>query len=401
VTSITGCRNCHVPAARLTEVLDLGMQRLSDFRDTPEPTEAWPLRLVCCPECRLAQLDTTVPRELLYHDGYGFYSGVNEANRADLAGVVGDALHHVPDPRSWVDIASNDGTLLSNVPRETLRIGIDPVPKFAAMTAARDIDEALTGYFPDPDILAALPDQVNVITAVSVFYDLDDPHAFLAACADLLDDKGVLVVQQNYLPAMLHHGAYDNVSHEHLTYWALEPFADALAQHGLDAIDVRFSPTNGGVFRVVAGHRGVRLPAPGIVTRRAVERHTLRGRLTAFGARTARLIQDLAELVAQIVAEGARVMVYGASTRGAVIWQAAGLGPAVLDAAVERNPEKVGRWYSAIGIPIISEEQMRADPPDYLLCGPWWLKAGILEREHAYRQAGGRFIFPLPEVEVV
>ena len=95
------------------------------------------------------------------------------------------------------------------------------------------------------------------------------------------------------------------------------------------------------------------------------------------------------------------VYIYGASTRGAVIWQRVGITDQYVKFAVERQKEKIGKFFSAVGIPIISEEEMRENPPDYLLVGPWFLKESFLKRESEYLTHGGCMIFPLPNVEQI
>ena len=106
-------------------------------------------------------------------------------------------------------------------------------------------------------------------------------------------------------------------------------------------------------------------------------------------------------MVRNINAEGGRVYVYGASTRGAVLWQAAGLDVKELPYVVERNPDKIGKVMTSIDAPIISEREMRDDPPTHLLIGPWWLRDDFIKREQEFLAAGGSMIIPLPKLEVI
>jgi NDP-4-keto-2,6-dideoxyhexose 3-C-methyltransferase len=122
-------------------VFDLGSQYLSDFRDDDRRPPQWPLVLMLCERCGLAQLRDTTPRELMYHDRYGFRSGVNEAVRADLRDVVAYALAAHPTAARWLDIACNDGTLLSYVPDRIHRVGVDPVTAFEAESRRHAADD--------------------------------------------------------------------------------------------------------------------------------------------------------------------------------------------------------------------------------------------------------------------
>jgi NDP-4-keto-2,6-dideoxyhexose 3-C-methyltransferase len=395
---ITNCRSCG--SATLTEVLNLGDQYLSDFRDDQVKPPAFPLVLLLCQECTLVQLSETVPRELMYHDRYGFRSGVNEAIRDDLRRIVDYAIGQRGQSRTWLDIASNDGTLLSYVPTFFHRVGVDPVAAFAP-EARRHADRIIPDYF-DPSFFE--PASFDVVTSSSMFYDLDDPGAFVAGVAKVLAHDGIWVIQQNYLLAMLQATSFDNVCHEHITYFSLRSLQHLLARYGLDVVDVHTSPVNGGVLRTLVTHAGTRAAQPSVAALEQAEadaRLSDLGTWRLFAQRVERVLAYLRTIVAGIRGDGGRVYIYGASTRGATIWQAAGFTSADITAAVERQPGKVGRIYSAVGCPIVSEEQARADQPDAMLVGPWWFRDAFLERERDYLAAGGKLIIPLPELEVI
>jgi SAM-dependent methyltransferase len=394
---VTPCRGC---GHETEEVLDLGLHRLPDFTLPGDLTgQSWPLRLVHCPACTLLQLADTTPRSVLYHERYGFRSGVNEAIRADLADVVRYALAAQPGARSWLDIACNDGTLLGSVPAGIHRTGIDPLAHLAA-EAMQHADVVISDYFRPEYFL----EPFDVITSVSMFYDLDDPAGLARGVASALAPDGAWVIQQNYAAAMLERNAVDNICHEHVTYFSVTSLLPVLAAAGLEITDVGYSDVNGGCFRTLASHRGERPVQASVEHALAAERAMGLGdpaTWTAWGqavlgelAKTRRLLDDAS-------AAGERVMVYGASTRGGTILQAIGAGPALIEAAVERQPAKVGKVMAAAGIPIISEEQMRADPPQWLLVSPWFFRDVFLDRERAYLEAGGRMVFPLPRFEVV
>jgi NDP-4-keto-2,6-dideoxyhexose 3-C-methyltransferase len=399
------CRSCH--STDVTEVLDLGGQYLSDFRDDDRRPPHWPLALMLCEACGLLQLRDTTPRELMYHDRYGFRSGINEAIRDDLRGVVDYALKAFPTAQRWLDIGCNDGTLLSFVPERIHRVGIDPVAALEG-ESRHYADRVITGFF-DPrrftlDGSGEPHEQFDIITSISMFYDLDDPHEFAADVLKVLAPEGVWVIQQNYALTMLELGAVDNVCHEHITYWTLAALEHLLDRHGLEVNDVRLSSINGGCFRTLvsrAGVRGVNTSVP--AQRQAEASHRLR-RPTVwhdFAARAERAFVDLRRLIGEINAAGQRCYIYGASTRGATIWQAAGLTAQDLPFAVERQSGKVGRKMASIGVPIISEEQARADHPEYMLVAPWFFRDVFIDRERDYLTSGGRLIFPLPDLEIV
>jgi hypothetical protein len=391
------CRSCG--GDRLAPVLDLGSQHLSDFRDDDEKPQRFPLRLLFCEDCFLAQLDTTVPRDLMYHERYGFKSGVNDTIRADHQDTVRTVLKHKPGAQSWLDIASNDGTLLSLLPKGIYRAGVDPVAKYCA-EAEQHADRVVNGYF-DPRFF---PHKFDVVTSISMFYDIDDPNEFVAGVKSILDTRGVWCVQQNYLLDTIQLTAVDNICHEHITYFSMLALQNLLDRHGLEVFHVTRSTVNGGSFRTLIGHKDVYPLNESVRSLRRIERGYQLDRpagFAAFAKRAQLRIDQLRALILELNGAGKRVYIYGASTRGGTLWQAAGLDHNDLPFAVDRNPEKVGKRIASIGTPIISEDQAREDNPDYMLVSPWFFRDEFLRREVDWLAKGGRFIFPLPTVEVV
>jgi NDP-4-keto-2,6-dideoxyhexose 3-C-methyltransferase len=377
------------------------MQYLSDFREDSSKPEKFPLTLLLCETCNLAQLDTTVDRELMYHDGYGYRSGVNEIIVKNLTRIVNLALAINPHPASWLDIACNDGTLLSLVPKEINRVGVDPVKKFKS-ESSKHADLIISDFFPcsETDNL----NEFDVITSISMFYDIDDPNSFVQSIKSKLSKNGIWIVQQNYLLSMLMNNSFDNICHEHIEYYSLKAMQYLIEANGLEIFDVQLDEINGGSLITLIAHKGSQ-PISNAVAQQLQEEEnyglssdqpflSFKSRIDSIKSRLLDILQDLKR-------EKKRVQIYGASTRGATIWQYVGVDEQLIEYAVERQQEKIGKYFSAVGVKIISENQMRNDSPDYLLVGPWFLKDGFIEREGKFLENGGKFIFPLPEVQII
>ncbi len=400
--TITKCRSCG--SSNLTTILDLGEQHLSDFRDDDQKTPKYPLDVVFCDGCKLVQLRHTTPSSEMYHERYGFKSGVSDSIKADLKDLVRDALVHQPDPNNWLDIASNDGTLLSYVPAHVYRVGIDPIKKYC-LEAEQHADSIVNDFFAPHYFYARSKfGEFDIITSCSMFYDLDDPNKFVDGVRQVLARKGVWMIQQNYLLTTMQLNAIDNVCHEHLEYYSLLSLQALLERHGLQIIDCSTSMVNGGSIRTAVAFKDVYEVSESVGKQLAKELSygmndlsTYRG----FGSGVMKKMGKLYEFVKAERAKGRQFVILAASTRGATIWQSAGLGPELIDYAVERNPEKVGKNFSAIGIPIKSEEYFRADQPDYAIIGPWFFETEIVWREAAYLKKGGQLIVPLPGFKVI
>lgn len=390
--------NCRVCDGEVTDILDLGEQYVSDFRtDTSKPNK-YPLQAVICEDCFLVQLKHTTPSEEMYHENYGFKSGVSNSIKDDLKDIVTEGMGYKHSGR-WLDIASNDGTLLSYVPTTFFRAGIDPITKYCKEAKAH-ADRIVNDFFHHKYFAK----EFDVVTSISCFYDMDDPNGFVAGVKEVLKHDGVWIIQQNYLLPTLQLNAVDNFCHEHLEYYTLLSMENLLRRHGLEVIDLSTSMVNGGSLRTVVARKGAH------PVQESVERQ--RGLEASYGLATlepylkfAREVRDnleaLKQLVDDINAGGETVFILAASTRGATIWQSAGITELDCPYAVERNPEKVGRYFSAVGMPIISEEEARQRKPDYMIIGPWFFRQEIAEREREYLERGGKLIVPLPILEVV
>lgn len=395
--TIKQCRSCN---GDIKEFMDLGVQYTSDFRETPEKTPAYPIVAVICESCHLVQLRDTTPSHVMYHENYGFKSGVSNSIKDDLKNIVEDSLAHHPTANSWLDIASNDGTLLSFVPRQLRRVGVDPISKYCVL-AEQHANHIVNDFF-KRELMDG--EKFDIITSISCFYDMDDPNTFVSDVAKTLHKTGVWTIQQNYLLPTMQLNAVDNFCHEHLEYYTLLSLEPLLERHGLEVIDLSTSMVNGGSIRTIVAHKGVYPVQDTVEKQRTIERgfglHTFEP-YEKFAKDVWENLKALKDFVDTANAEEKTVAILAASTRGATIWQAAGITEKDAPYAIERNPEKVGKYFNAVGMPIISEEDARRRKPDYMIVGPWFFADEIIEREADYRAKGGALVVPLPEIRIV
>ena len=239
-----------------------------------------------------------------------------------------------------------------------------------------------------------------------MFYDLEDPIWFAREIAKSLAVDGLWHFEQSYMPSMLRLTSYDTICHEHIEYYSLGVVQKILEAADLQVIDVQMNAVNGGSFAVTAGHRGAPHKRNDAVINWLLEQEERMGLNTPrpyreFEDRVFRHREDLRRLLRVLKEDGKKVLGYGASTKGNVVLQFCGIGADLVEAVAEVNPDKYGCFTPGTHIPIISEAQARAMKPDYFLVLPWHFKEGILAREQEYLAAGGKMIFPFPEIEIV
>jgi SAM-dependent methyltransferase len=402
----TTCRSCE--SGRLQSVLDLGNLCVSNFADVPDSAR-WPrvpLDLILCEECGLVQLRHTTPPEWLYAH-YWYKSGISATMCAALADIARKAAHFagLQAGDSVLDIGCNDGTLLRSYPYDGIRrVGFEPAENLACEAAA-GTDRIVPEFFSSRPVVG---EQFRVVTSIAMFYDLEDPSAFVADVASILMEEGVRVIEMHYLPVVLEHNAFDSICHEHLEYYSLSSLEPLLARHGLLVADVETNEVNGGSFRVYVVHRDS--PAASVPARR--ERvDAMRAREQTAGLCSPTVYQELGVRVRQIGAKlqgwirderrhGKETSVYGASTKGNTLLQVFGLDHTMIRSAAERNPEKWGKYTVGTWIPIVSEAEARAHADNFLVL-PWHFMDEIQIREHDFLARGGKLVAPLPNLRII
>jgi SAM-dependent methyltransferase len=357
--------------------------------------------------CGLLQMEHTVPPEVLY-SVYWYRSGTNATMRDHLAGIADEAAALFGKPTARVlDIGCNDGTLLAAYPKGFTKLGIDP------SDVAREVPQEITvvrDLFPSDELFTILDGKtIDVITSIAMFYDLEDPIAFARGIKRLLSPDGVWCFEMSYMPTMLRMTSYDTICHEHLEYYSLAVIEYVLKQAELKIVNVSLNSSNGGSLRCYATHSGNLRYKRDEFTQNVKTMRQQEFDLELDTDKPYRHFQERADvhreellgLLKKLRAEGKRVHVYGASTKGNTILQWCGIDGRLIDMAAERNPDKYGARTLGTDIPIVSEDESRKAKPDYYLVLPWHFRPEIVDRERAMISAGVGLIFPLPTIEVV
>jgi SAM-dependent methyltransferase len=383
--SLSQCRLCG--NRELVSILELGYQALTGVfpRTREDRITRGPLELVKCHgalTCGLVQLKHSYEAREMYGENYGYRSSQNQTMIDHLREKANNLRDRFPIQSGdlVLDIGSNDGTLLSFFPDSVTRVGMDP-------TAAKFRDayetgiEVVANFFSADVFRQQFPNRkAKIVTSIAMFYDLEDPVAFVKEIVSILDDEGIWHFEQSYLPAMLAVNAYDTICHEHLEY--------------------------GGSFEVTVAKDGSSYRANSAAVAAILDAETKSGLDTlepfaAFKARTFEHRSKLLELLADLRSRGARVLGYGASTKGNVILQFCGIRSDLLSAIAEVNPDKIGSFTPGTLISIVSEADAHDLQPAYLLVLPWHFRENILRREANFLARGGKMIFPLPQIEIV
>ncbi len=411
---IESCRICG--NQNLKTLLCLGNQTLTGVfpKSKTENITSGPLELVKCQQtddglsCGLVQLAHTYLKNEMYGENYGYRSGLNAFMTDHLTRKADIVKNTIPlfEGDIVLDIGSNDASFLKNFNEHLTLVGIDPTGmKFKEYYPAHI--QLFPNFFTADIFKKNFPNRkVKVITSLAMFYDLDAPLEFMKDISEILSDDGIWVVEQSYLPSMLDANSYDTICHEHLEYYSLAQIKWMADKAGLKILDVEFNDINGGSFSVMLAKNESKLVENKDLIEKIVLEEKRRGMHTDtpiedFQNRLLQSREDLLHFIHRAKNEGKIIMGYGASTKGNVLLQFCNITELLLPYIAEVNPHKFNSFTPNTLIPIIDEKQAKQMKPDYLLVLPWHLRKNILEKERAYLESGGAFVFPLPKIEVV
>ena len=403
------CRSCGSTDA--AHILDLGQQPLANNLLTPadlaKKEPKFPLRLAVCKSCWMLQITDLVPPVELFSE-YLYFSSFSDLmlrhSREACDGYMKE--FGLNDKSLVVEVASNDGYLLQNfVKAKVPCLGIEPAANIAKVAREKGI-ETLVEFFGKKiaSDLAAKNRQADLILGNNVFAHAPDTNDFVAGLKTLLKPKGRIALEFPYGADFIEHTEFDTIYHEHVFYFTLTALKPLFERHGLTIFRVQRLPIHGGSLRLFAGHTGahtVEKSATDLLAEETRKGVNALGYYEGFGNQVRTIKDDLVALLAKLKREGKSIAAYGASAKGSTLLNYYGVGADTLDFVADRSTYKQGRLTPGTHIPIVPPEELLKHKPDYTLLLTWNFADEILAQQKAYRDAGGKFIVPIPKVKVV
>ena len=403
----------------MKELFTLGQLYVSDFLKMDElpSTEKIEMKLLL-DDNGAVRLEKSAPSHTMYGK-YWYRSGINVTMKNELKNVVESITKIVKlkEGDLWIDIACNDGTLLSFLPKELVRIGVDPADDSYKNESKQHADLIIQDYFGAKTFKESKFGNMKakVITSIAMFYDLENPENFIKDVDSILDQNGLWVMQLSYTPLMLKQLAFDNICHEHIYYYSLFNLKSLLEKYNFEICDCQLNDINGGSFRVYIMKKDsdekyfASQPYRDVCNFRISSLLEYEKKLKLDSIETWKnFFQRIESLKSQTVSfikeekrKGKTIFGYGASTKGNTLLQYFNLDNSLIDKIAERSPYKYGLKTIGTNIPIISEEEMRKLKPDYLLVLPWHFINEFLDREADLLKSGTKFIVPCPQFEIV
>jgi SAM-dependent methyltransferase len=404
------CRMCG--SAKLHKFLDLGFTPPADqFRrrdQLREPDVYYPLEVMMCDDCALAQLSHVVSPEILYRNDYPYESSTTRTGQehwSEFAASVVRRLALGPQDLA-VDLGSNVGVLLGAFRSNGLRVqGVDPAANIVMIARSQGID-TICDFFNEDTAkqIVAEKGHASVVTATNVFAHVDDLDAFMRSVCHLLGERGVFIFEAPYFVNLLKRNEYDTIYHEHLSYLSAKPLVPFFRKHGLEVFDIEERDIHGGSFRVYVGRPGHWPVAPVVdrmvqaETKLGIHRHDV---LQEFARAVRKNKEDLIWVLHSLKHEGKRIAAVSAPAKGMTLLNYCRIDSDVLDFVTEKSALKIGRYTPGAHIPVVSDAELLTRQPDYALLLAWNFADEIMKNLDEFRRRGGKFIIPIPSPRVL
>ncbi|MDD7985739.1 class I SAM-dependent methyltransferase [Lentisphaera marina] len=399
------CRVCD--SVNMEPVIDLGIQPWCNDFLTPEQVgkePSYPLNVVYCHQCTTAQLDYTVPKEVMFGD-HTYLSGITKSlsdHFKKMAIEANDRFCENKDEKSVLDIGSNDGTQLQHYKKLGFDIlGVESSVGTATIANERGL-KTINAFY-NLETAKEMGKKFDIINASGVFFHLEELHSVVKAVKFNLNEDGVLIVQFLYMKSIVENCAFDQIYHEHLLYYSLKTLKTLLNRHGLDIFDAYLAPIHGGSVMAFVSHTESNRPKTERYQAMVQEEEECDFNSIKtykdFNRRIQAMKQENLAFLRSRKAEGKKIFGLGAPVKGNTMLNFFGVNTDLLDCLTEKNKLRDGLYSPGMHIPIVMEDEHLVHPDVYYVLA-WNFKKEILKNNQNLIDQGIEFFFPVDPEEL-
>ncbi len=405
------CRFCHTS---LSDVfIDLFNSPPSNSfltrEQLQEPEEYFPLKVFTCPNCRLVQVDEFKKSDAIFDDSYVYFSSYSSSwlkHAKNYTGVMIDRFAFSSKSKV-VEIASNDGYLLQYFAERGVPVlGIEPTANTAAVAQGKGI-ETVVDFFGTrlATDLRSKGVRADLLLGNNVLAHVPDIVDFTKAMKILLSDRGIITMEFPHLMQLVGNNQFDTIYHEHFSYLSFGTVNEIFRTAGLRMFDVEELATHGGSLRIYACNEEDtdRETLDSVTT--MLRREDEAGMRTmsyyrGFGEKALHIKTEFLRFLLDQRRDGKKVAAYGAAAKGNTLLNYCGIKPDLIDFVVDANPHKQGKYLPGSHIPVVNEERLRENQPDYIIIFPWNIKEEVMQQLNYVRDWGGLFVVAIPQLTI-
>lgn len=404
------CRGC---GSELTMTfIDLGTSPVANNLVTLQQLDVkepyLPLHVRTCEVCGLVQLPEISSREALFPEDYTYYSSYSASWLAHCEEYAEKMVRKLSltETDLVVEIASNDGYLLQYFHAMGMPVlGVEPAANVASVAIKERNIPTVVDFFGEAvaEELLLTNQKPRLMIANNVLAHVPNIHNFISGFETMLADEGVITFEFPHVLNLILLNQFDTIYHEHYSYLSLTSLGPIFAKHGLRIFDVEELQTHGGSLRVFVCKEEASWKKEASVQKclNSESAHDPRDENVASDvqARTQKVKLDLSNELSRVKAEGLRIAAYGAAAKGNTLLNFVGIQADTIEYVIDLNPHKLGKYLPGSHIPVLSEDQLRLNPPDILLILPWNLADEIVDQLAYLKEQGVKFLRAIPSLE--
>lgn len=404
------CRAC--ASTNLKTFLDLGnMPRVSRFKTKSELSkqeEFFPLNVCICLSCKFVQLGYLVSPKKLFNSKYAYESSTTYLRKKVYFDMAKDICKkfRLRKDSFVVDVGSNIGVLLNGFKKQKMRVlGIEPSSNIAKMAKKEGINTIIEFFnLKTASKIVKKEGKASIITATNVFAHIHDLNSFMKSCKILLDDNGVFVFQSPYLLHLIQNNEYDTIYHEHVSYLSITPLVKFFKKFDMEIFDIEENSIDGGSIRCYIGKMDQHLVSKKISMYINNEKksgiHSIK-RLKIFASNVKKQKKELIKILKDLKKNNKKIIAVSAPAKGIVLLNYCKIDEKILDYATEKIGIKIGKYLPGTKIPVLQDNEIFNDTPDYALLLAWNFADEIINNLKKFKKKGGKFIVPIPFPKIV
>ena len=375
-----------------------------------EPETFYPLKVYTCHHCFLVQVDEYKKSDEIFNSDYVYFSSYSTSwlkHAKAYTGLMTERFGY-NEQSLVVELASNDGYLLQYFKEKNIPVlGVEPTANTAAVAVAKGI-ETIIDFFGVrlAKELAAKKIQADLLLGNNVLAHVPDITDFVGGMKILLKPGGVVTMEFPHLMQLVDNNQFDTIYHEHFSYLSFTTAREIFASQGLALFDVDEIPTHGGSLRIYAKHAGDESKPVTDAAKRLLEKEAAKGMgalayYDNFQQKALKVKYDLTEFLIQQKKAGKKVAAYGAATKGNTLLNYCGIKSDLIDYVVDANPHKQNKFLPASHIPVVNEQFLKDNQPDYVMILPWNLQEEITMQLSYIKNWGAQFVVPIPALQII
>ncbi len=406
--------NCRFCQNKLThQFVDLGFSPPSNSFLKPEqlnqPETFYPLRIMVCEKCYLVQIDEFASHEDIFNSDYVYFSSFSKSwlEHAKKYTEMMIERFKFDDQSQVIEIASNDGYLLQYFQQKGISVlGIEPTSNTAAAAKEKGID-SIVDFFGVrlATKLSEKGTKADLLLGNNVLAHVPDIRDFVGGLKILLNSNGIITFEFPHLMQMIDKNQFDTIYHEHFSYLSLTTVSQIFNEFGLDIFDVEELPTHGGSLRIFAKHiENISIPNSGHVLAMLEKENqfglTTIETYTTYQEASEKVKNDFLIFLLNAKNQGKKVAAYGAAAKGVTLLNFCGVRKDLINFVVDASPHKQSKFLPGIHVPVVSEEEISKNKPDYVVILPWNLKEEISAQLSYVRSWDAKFVVAVPKLEI-